>query len=363
MYTYSDITNIHFELSSNCQASCPMCARNHHGGIENPQLKVSDIDETLFRKIAPPQLIKQLHSVTLCGNLGDPLLNNQLIPIVGYLAEHNPKLNIDIHTNGSLRNVAWWKKLAKTLPPGGLVQFGIDGLEDTHSLYRVGTDFNKIIENAKAFIAAGGRARWNYITFKHNEHQLEAARKLSNELGFESFQEKQTSRFIGKPYFEVYDKQGTVTHVLEQPTEQKLVFIDRKTVENYKEIFKTATISCEVEKTKSIYIDAQGFLWPCCFVGAVPYIHTKPDQLVHSFQNDSYTTFQTVMEQFGGVERFNLRDRTIEEIVDSNEWQTVWNENFTKNTLRVCTRTCGKFPEVEISQCRDQFIELEKFNE
>jgi DNA-3-methyladenine glycosylase I len=30
--------------------------------------------------------------------------------------------------------------------------FGIDGLADTHSIYRVGTDYHKIIENAKAFI-------------------------------------------------------------------------------------------------------------------------------------------------------------------------------------------------------------------
>lgn len=363
MYSYTDIKNIHFELSSNCQASCPMCARNYHGGIENPLLKVTDIDVELFKSIIPAQLIEQLTSVTLCGNLGDPLLNNDLIPIVEYMASHNPVLKIDIHTNGSLRNTAWWKRLAKALPATGMVQFGIDGLADTHSLYRVGTDFNKIIENAKAFISEGGRARWNYITFHHNEHQLEEAKKLSNELGFESFQEKQTSRFIGKPYFEVYDKAGNITHKLEQPTEQKLVFIDRKTVENYKEIFKTATISCEVERTESIYIDAQGFLWPCCFVGAVPYIYTKPEQMVHTFQQDSYETFQAVMEQFGGVEKFNLRNRTIEEIINSHEWQTVWDKTFKENSLRVCTRTCGKFPEVAISQCRDQFIELENFNE
>jgi MoaA/NifB/PqqE/SkfB family radical SAM enzyme len=311
----------------------------------------------------PPSLIRQLINITLCGNLGDPLLNNDLIPIVEYLAKHNPNLGIDIHTNGSLRNIAWWKKLAKSLPSGGLVQFGIDGLEDTHHLYRIGTDFKKIIANARAFISEGGRARWNYITFKHNEHQLEAARKLSNELGFESFQEKQTSRFIGNPYFEVYNKDGKITHILEQPTEQKLVFIDKKTVENYKELIKTATIDCEAEKTKSIYIDAQGYLWPCCFVGAVPYIHTTPEQLVHTFQTDSYNTFQEVLNRFGGVEQFNLRNRKIEDIINSVEWQTIWNDVFKENSLRVCARTCGKFPEVKISQCRDQFIELENFNE
>lgn len=363
MYSYNDIKNIHFELSSNCQASCPMCARNHHGGIDNPLVKISDISLEMFTSVIPAEFLKQLDSITLCGNLGDPLLNKELIPIVEYMVTANSNIRIDIHTNGSLRTTQWWQQLAQVLTPLSLVQFGIDGLADTHELYRVGTDFNKIIENAKAFIDAGGKARWNYITFKHNEHQLEPARELSKELGFESFQEKQTSRFIGNPYFDVFDKDGNVTHRLEQPSEQKLVFIDRKTVENYKEVFKTAKIECEVEKTKSIYIDAQGFLWPCCFVGAVPYIHTKPEQLVHTFQNDSYATFQTVMEKFGGMEQFNLRNRTIEEIINSAEWQTVWDDTFKENSLRVCTRTCGKFPEPVVSQCRDQFLNLEEFDE
>ena len=363
MYAYHEIRNIHFELSSNCQASCPMCARNHHGGIENPLVKVSDIDHLLFKQIISEQTISQLTSITLCGNLGDPLLNNDLILIVEYIVQSNPKCRIDIHTNGSLRNTRWWEQLAHALPDNSLVQFGIDGLEDTHALYRVGTDFNMIIKNASAFIKAGGKARWNFITFKHNEHQLEQARELSKELGFESFQEKQTSRFIGKEYFEVYDKQGNITHKLEQPGEQKLIFIDRKTVENYKEVFKTAIIDCEVERTKSIYVDAQGYLWPCCFVGAVPYIHTKPEQLVHNYQQDSFTTFQQVMARFGGMQYFNLRNHSIQEIIDSEAWQTVWDETFKDNSLRVCTRTCGKFPTPTVSQCRDQFLELEEFNE
>jgi len=363
MYTFSEIKNIHFELSSNCQASCPMCARNHHGGIDNPLVKISDISLEFFTSVINEAFIKQLDSITLCGNLGDPLLNKELIPIVEYIVSCNNDIKIDIHTNGSLRNIQWWQQLAQALNSVSTVQFGIDGLEDTHALYRIGTDFNKIIENASAFIAAGGKARWNYITFKHNEHQLNEARSLSKKLGFESFQEKQTSRFIGNPYFDVFDKQGNVTHRLQQPSEQKLSFIDKKTVENYKEVFKTAKVECEVEKTKSIYIDAQGFLWPCCFVGAVQYIHTKPEQLVHSFQNDSYETFVKTMSKFGGVEQFNLRNRSVEEIINSDTWQTVWDDTFKENSLRVCTRTCGKFPEVSISQCRDQFIELEKFNE
>jgi MoaA/NifB/PqqE/SkfB family radical SAM enzyme len=363
MYKFKDIEALHVELSSNCQASCPMCARNYHGGSVNPILPVKDIDLESFKQFVPTYFIQQLNTITMCGNFGDPLLNNDLIPIVEYIASNNPTIKIDIHTNGSLRSSKWWKNLAAALPSNHLVQFGIDGLEDTHALYRIGTDFNKIIANAKTFINAGGKARWNFITFKHNEHQLELARQMAKDLKFESFYEKQTSRFIGNPWFDVEDKLGNVTHRLEPPTEQKLIFVDKKTVENYKELIKASTIKCEVEETNSVYIDALGYLWPCCFVGGTPYIHTRPAQLVHNFQTDSKASLNKLLEKFSGIEQLNLRNRSVNEIVDSVEWQSQWDESFVGDKLHVCARTCGKFPEPVVSQCRDQFVDLDTFNE
>ncbi len=363
MYKFSNLESLHIELSSNCQAKCPMCARNHHGGMENPLLEVADIDLLLFKKIVPEEVLQQIHNITMCGNFGDPILNNDLIPIVRYISSTNPGIKIDIHTNGSARSVNWWKTLAEALPQNHLVQFGIDGLQGTHELYRIGTSFNKIIDNAKALIAAGGKARWNFITFKHNEHQLEEARALAQDIGFESFYEKQTSRFIGNPYFEVYDKQGTVTHKLEQPTEQKLIFIDRKTVENYRQVIKSAVVDCEVERLNSVYIDALGYVWPCCFVGAVPYIHAKPEQLVYNYQQDSMSSFNKMLERFGGMEWFNLRNQSLKDAINSEQWQTIWDDIFKNNELMVCARVCGKFPEPVISQCRDQFLDLKEFNE
>lgn len=363
MYKFSELKSLHLEISSNCQAKCPMCARNYHGGLDNPLLQINDIDLDSFKVMFPLSVLTQIHSVSMCGNFGDPILNQDLIPIIKYITYSNPDISMDVHTNGGARNLKWWKELATSMPKKHLVHFALDGLEDTHSLYRIGTDWTKIIDNAKEFISAGGNAQWVFITFKHNEHQLNDCKQLAKELGFTSFFEKQTSRFIGNPYFEVLDKFGNVTHRLEQPSEQKLIFIDKKTVESYKEIFKAATIDCHVAKTKDVYIDASGYVWPCCYIGAVPYIYTHPSQLVHSFQEDSRAMFFDLVDKFGGMEQFNLRKRSLQEIIDSNEWQTLWNDSFVNNPLRVCTRTCGKFPEPTISQSKDQFLKLDIFNE
>ena len=363
MYKYNEITRLHLELSTNCQASCPMCARNVHGGLPNPNLPITDITIDLFKEAATVDFLKQLTIISVCGNFGDALLNKDLLEIVRYISLANPDVYIDIHTNGSLRSKSWWTDFAHALPKNHVIHFGIDGLEDTHELYRIGTNFNKIIENAKTFIAAGGKARWNFITFRHNEHQLETARQMSKELGFESFQEKQTSRFIGNPWFDVFDKNGDVIYKLENPTTQKIIFIEKKTVENYKEIIKQSRIACEVEETKSVYIDGQGYLWPCCFVAGVRNHYSTPNMIVHDFVKDNIKSFNNMVDKFGGIENLNLRNRSIQEIVDSIEWQTLWNDSFINDKLPVCGRTCGKFDEPIVSQCRDQFLELDTFNE
>jgi MoaA/NifB/PqqE/SkfB family radical SAM enzyme len=290
-------------------------------------------------------------------------MNKELIEIISYITDLNPSLRMDVHTNSSARTTEWWQRLARALPREHCVHFGIDGLEDTHHLYRVGTDFNKIIENARAFIQAGGRARWNFITFRHNEHQIDQCREMAKEIGFESFHEKQTARFIGEPYFEALDRDGNVTHKLEAPTEQKIAFIDRKTVENYKQAVSSCTISCEVEGTKSVFIDALGYVWPCCFLALVPYQYSRPERLVWNFMNDSQRSLNAALEAFGGIEGLNLNKRSLEEIVDSDAWQTVWNRGFEDKSVLMCARVCGKFPEVDVSQCRDQFLELDKFDE
>ena len=40
MFKFNELKTVHLEISTRCQASCPMCPRNYHGGLENPNLKI-----------------------------------------------------------------------------------------------------------------------------------------------------------------------------------------------------------------------------------------------------------------------------------------------------------------------------------
>lgn len=362
MYKFDEIIDLHLELTSNCQAKCPMCARNHHGGLVNPLIKIQSLNLLDIQKIIDINFIKQLDTILMCGNFGDPIINDELIPIIKYFVDNNADIGIDIHTNGSARSIEWWKTLAKVLPKRHTVHFAIDGLNDTHHLYRIGTNFDKIIENAKSFISSGGIARWVFITFKHNEHQLEDAKQMAEELGFKEFYEKQTSRFIVNPWFDVLDKDGNFSYKLEPPSNKKTISVKKEDIENYKEVLNSATIQCRVKSAKSIYIDSLGYVWPCCYVGATPYLYSQQTDLTQDYKKYSLNRLNDIIDKFGTIEDLNLHKKNIKEIVNSDKWQELWDRGI-EDKLPVCARTCGTFKTPTISQSKDQFIKLEKFSE
>ena len=96
---------------------------------------------------------------SMCGTFGDPISSEYIKELVDICVER--QLAVRIHTNGSVKTVNWWQELANKLKSvDHAVVFGIDGLADTHEIHRQGTNFNKIMSNAQAFILAGGNGHF-----------------------------------------------------------------------------------------------------------------------------------------------------------------------------------------------------------
>jgi MoaA/NifB/PqqE/SkfB family radical SAM enzyme len=237
------------------------------------------------------------------------------LKIFQYLRENNPDIQLSMNTNGSARSWQFWKGLAAI---NVQVRFGIDGLIDTHSLYRVGTDFVKIIDNAKLFINAGGYAIWDMLVFEHNTFQVDICRDLSGELGFKEFITKNTSRFKDNQ-LNVLDRDGKTMHILYPST--KSINITKKLEET-----GPCTINCKVTKDKSLYVAANGLVSPCCwldFNGMNPasqsIVDFKDRDLVHP----------------------DLNNNTLTEIFDS-DFFTLIEQSWIDSPLRQCSRQCGK---------------------
>jgi len=272
MLNLSDIRWLHIELTTKCNARCPMCMRNYRGMTHNSGYPLIELSLNQIRHILPPNFLDQITHINLNGNLGDFGLATDAAEIVNYFLEHS-KTHIQIETNASMRSPSWWAQLAH---PRTTILFALDGLADVHDLYRQDTNWHRIIANAQALIQAGGRAIWKFILFDHNRHQLEQCRELSQELGFEDFIIRDHERNQGP----VFDRDGNFSHWLGQPnlhqpdakamvqvhmtrwrTDGNLPSLDQD---------EKCDIKCKSIQMQEIYIAADGSVYPCCFLGFYP---------------------------------------------------------------------------------------------
>lgn len=350
MFKFSDLQQIHLEITNNCQASCPMCNRNISGGLTNPLIKIKDWSLDEFKSVMNEEVLSQIRSYYFCGNFGDPILNNHLIKMCEWSRLVAPNVQITIHTNGGARSTKWWKDLASVLPENHRVVFALDGLHDTHHLYRVGTVFDTVIENAQEFIKSGGIAEWVFIKFKHNEHQVQQAKELSARLGFKYFTLKNSSRFILEPKITVVDRHGNSTHTIEPATDVPLKFVDKKIIEQYKKITNDSVIECKVKRDKEVYIDAHGDLYPCCWLASVPYSYIDTDA-AYEVKIEMLKQNNNMIKKLGNINAFQS---SIRKIIDSIPYQTVWDEYWTTNKLITCARTCGI--NTDFAKPRDQIV-------
>lgn len=324
MYNYSDIKSIHLEITSKCQARCPMCPRRIQGGPMMPWVHMDEITLDQFTDWCNVTFVKQLNRLTMCGNLGDPIIAKDTVPIFSYLRENNHNIQLQMHTNGSARDKQFWKDLAKLKV---VVVFGIDGLEDTHSRYRISTDWNKIIRNAKIFIDSGGEARWDMLVFDHNKHQIEECESLANALGFKEFIKKNSSRFKDGKYH-VLNENGKTIDIL-YPTEKSKQFINKVT-EAQNEI--TPIIRCKAKELNEIYISANGNVSPCCWLDMewMPPI------------SDSRIDY---MDNIGVYPNLNIQ--SLEKIFSIDFFEKIKNTWGTNSCLKECKKQCGSFDKLK----------------
>ena len=246
-----DIKVLHIEPTDVCQAACPSCAREtdpkfckdqkHHLTIEHIQQHFND------------NRIKSLDKVFMCGNYGDPAAGAHTSDIYKWFRQINPTITLGMNTNGAIQNTFWWNKIGHLFnQPRDYVVFSIDGLEDTNAVYRKGVAWPKLMQNAQAFIEAGGSAHWDMLIYQHNEHQVDECEQLARNMGFKWFRAKVSKR--------------PLTDRLEWPR-------------NYQAQTFDGAIQCHAQQEKSAYIDAQGNLSPCCWIGATQIDFVRTDSV------------------------------------------------------------------------------------
>ena len=131
----TEIHKVHLEITQRCNAACPMCDRNHNGGEVNRHIR-DDCRNYHWMILKLANFIKQLNTMYMCGNLGDPISASDTLEVFRYFREHNPNMWLSMNTNAGARDPEWWADVKKAIGKMGCVIFSVDGLEETNHLYR-----------------------------------------------------------------------------------------------------------------------------------------------------------------------------------------------------------------------------------
>jgi len=241
---------LHVEPTDVCQAACPLCARETDKNFRKDlkhHLRVEQIQQHFSERV-----IAGLDKMFMCGNYGDPAAGYYTMDIYQYFRKINPNIVLGMNTNGAVQSTFFWHALGQLFnQPQDYCVFSIDGLEDTNAIYRKNVNWQKLMTNAEAFISAGGSAHWDMLIYRHNQHQVDACERLARDMGFKWFRAKVSKRgFTDRLEFPIGWQSPVVT---------------------------SGKIKCQALQEKSMYIDAQGRVSACCWLGATQVNFVKDD--------------------------------------------------------------------------------------
>lgn len=334
------IKKVELEITSNCNAACPGCARTQNSDI----LEITSFGLDDLKRMFPHENYIRGKEFKFCGVLGDPIANKECLEMVEYLVLNGGYCQLS--TNGGLQSTRWWSRLGALSKNTNLVDvhFCIDGHKETNHIYRVNTLFDVIERNMQAYADEQGQASWIYIVFDHNEHELSTAQDHASQLGFK-FATRTGMRNSYHTWVAQIRKKDktkeeveiTTTGAKEHSKKDKVQELE-KFIASYNKnaLFMMPTqetvlqtIKCKLIHQGEIFIASNQTMWPCCFLW---------DSMFKNKEN--------IVEKLSEyTEGWNsLRVHSIDEIL-RHPWfdkilEESWNPAHNKHFVR-CIRTCA----------------------
>lgn len=364
--------HLHIEPTKNCNARCPQCVRTFLGTLDTiPSLDIDEIScEEMDNLLNNDPFFANVYSVFINGNHGDIVMHSKPKEFLQTILSNDRIKDLWINTNGGGLPGDFWYWLGKQngIRTGKkiIVEFAVDGLADTHHLYRRNTRFDVVIKNAEQFIKGGGIALAAMNVFENNRHQVEEVRNLCADMGFAHFETRNSQRFSGdayecvdKDYNRVYDLVPLQevkeeynlqpAHSFNQDEYHQMykMYEDREWIVNNnmreqkdfqlaeRQEYDQFKITCKVgmQMPRSVFVTADMKLYPCCWM--------ENNHAYFTLLGD-YSDFQMT---FGHLDKdFNsLRHHTAYDIIDQsslfNKIESKWG---TESCFEVCVKHCGK---------------------
>lgn len=318
----------HIEVSSKCTLACPRCARTEvPDTLVNTQLHLD-----FFKKNFTKKFIKDhVEKITFCGDDGDPIYAQDLIPIIEYFKSVKP-VSIVIVTNGSYKDSNWWANLGEILTDIDQVHFSLDGYDqESNEQYRVNSDWDSIMRGVKTLRAISDcYMSWDAIAFKFNEDKLQDMQVLAKQLGFDQFQLTKSTKFgivyenygpndVLQPKEELVSSshrfERIITNLSTRVVKEPWLATNIRLFEKVETIDDKIVPMCHIGN-KGMYINSRGEFYPCCWV-ANRYGHNS--------------------KWFDFGKSHNLHDVLLSDVVKNS----IWKKEFTNGSYE-CSTKCIK---------------------
>jgi len=175
-----------FEVTNVCNLKCPFCltGKGISGGREVRHMSFEE-SKKIIDAVADYTYLLQLYT------WGEPLLNKDILRIIEYAKQK--RMYVMLSTNATAMTSAYNSKL---LDSGiDYITVAIDGgSAETYPIYRRGGNYDKVLANVKELLeqkkarkADHPFVEWQFIVFRHNEHEVEATEKMAYEIGINKF--------------------------------------------------------------------------------------------------------------------------------------------------------------------------------
>ncbi|RKY31192.1 MAG: radical SAM protein [Candidatus Omnitrophota bacterium] len=172
------------ETGNICNLRCPLCPT----GAQDTSMRRGFMDLVTFKNIIGQ--FKDSVSTLNLYSWGEPLLNPELVEMVKYAKKIKRNLRIITSTNLNVKNNSLLEGLISSEIDEIIVS--CDGASrEAYSKYRVGGDYDLVIKNMSFLKELQKKYNsktqiiWNFLVFRHNEHEIEAAKNKAHSLGVE----------------------------------------------------------------------------------------------------------------------------------------------------------------------------------
>jgi MoaA/NifB/PqqE/SkfB family radical SAM enzyme len=166
-----------------CQLQCPFCPTGAGRGVRDKAALTLEHFERFIGQVGP----YVIHIDMM--NWGEPTLNKELPGMISCAKRHDIEVKVDSNLNDLSEAMA-----------DGLVRSGLDVLsvsidgasQETYEKYRVNGKLDSVIDNVRKIVrkkkelgSSTPLLIWQFLVFKHNEHEVELAQKMARELGMD----------------------------------------------------------------------------------------------------------------------------------------------------------------------------------